>query len=56
MAGAMRDSLRAERRHWGLPEDSHLAWPGLGLDELLQRIVAEAPLAHAPLRALLAGA
>jgi len=30
-------------------------WPGIALDTLLQRIVAEAPLAHAPLLALLQG-
>lgn len=50
---ATRSSLVTERRRWGLPDRSALRWPGLGLDELLQRIVTEAPLQHAPLRALL---
>lgn len=48
-----RDELRAEwaRRAATLPADA--PWPGIALDALLQRIVAEAPLAHAPLLALL---
>ena len=38
---------RARRR---VPEPP---WPGLALDELMQRIVGEAAVAHAPLVALL---
>lgn len=48
-----RNTILVERRRAGLPEQSTLDWPGLTPDELLQRIVTEAPLAHAPLVALL---
>jgi len=48
-----RSVILVERRRAGLPEQSTLDWPGLTPDELLQRIVTEAPLAHAPLVALL---
>jgi len=33
-----------------------LAWPGIELDELVERIRSEAPVAHAPLMAALRGA
>lgn len=56
VSATVRDSVLAQRRRWGLPEPSRLAWPGMSVEELLRRIVAEAPLAHAPLRALLAAA
>ncbi len=49
-----RDEMRTVLASWGgVPADAP-AWPGLALTELLQRIVAEAPLSHAPLIALLA--
>lgn len=34
---------------------THAGWPGIDFDDLLNRIVAEAPLAHAPLTAALRG-
>jgi tetratricopeptide (TPR) repeat protein len=44
---AERKDLRARLAAW----DGHTGgdWPGLGLDELVHRVVAEAGLAHAPL-------
>lgn len=51
MSGVLRDSLVAERRRLELPED-RVPLP-IELDDLLQRIVAEAPLEHEPLRTLL---
>ena len=46
-----RVELRATLQAWGVQPAA--PWPGLGLDELMHRIVVEAELAHAPLRALL---
>jgi predicted ATPase/DNA-binding SARP family transcriptional activator len=53
MSTGLRDQFIAERRRAGFAEHCALGWPGLEFDELLQRIVAEAPLEHAPLIALL---
>jgi tetratricopeptide (TPR) repeat protein len=52
---ADRNALRAqwERRVAATPEDP--PWPGMGRDELLQRIVAEHEVAHAPLIGALGG-
>lgn len=48
-----RDEMLALLARWGgLPNDA-AAWPGMGMAELLQRIVAEAPQRHAPLIAAL---
>jgi predicted ATPase/DNA-binding SARP family transcriptional activator len=51
--GPDRNELRSQLEQWG--EQPQATWPGLGLDELMHRIVVEAELAHAPLRALLLG-
>ena len=51
--GPDRNELRSQLEQWG--EQPATPWPGLGLDELMHRIVVEAELAHAPLRALLLG-
>lgn len=48
--GPDRDELGAQLEQWG--EQPRAPWPALGLDELMHRIVIEADLAHAPLRAL----
>jgi predicted ATPase/DNA-binding SARP family transcriptional activator len=48
-----RADMRALLAQWGPPSDDDAAWPGLALDELLRRVVAETDLAHAPLRSLL---
>ena len=48
--GPDRDELGAQLEQWG--EQPRAPWPALGLDELMHRIVVEADLAHAPLRAL----
>ena len=50
-----RDEISAQRAQWGRRPGDDLPWPGVELDELLRRIVAEAGLAHAPLIALLHG-
>jgi ATP/maltotriose-dependent transcriptional regulator MalT len=46
-----RNELKAQLGRWG--QQPRTPWPGLRLDELMHRIVVEAELAHAPLRALL---
>ena len=48
-----RDEVGAMLAGWGRRAGDEVPWPGITLDELLQRIVAEAPLAHAPLIAAL---
>lgn len=51
-----RDELRGELAERAAPGDD-APWPdGLAIDELLQRVAAEAGVAHAPLRARLRGA
>ena len=50
-----RDRFRAHLERPGAPASANAAWPGIGFDELLHRIVAEAELAHAPMIALLRG-
>ena len=49
----------ARTRHWRGCRRSRgplPVWPGFALDDLVHRIVGEAPLAHAPLIAALRGA
>lgn len=48
-----REELRLEWSRRAATANADGAWPALGLDELVQRIVAEAPGRHAPLIALL---
>ena len=50
-----RAELRAawEKRASAAPADP--PWPGIALGDLLQRVVAERPLAHAPLISALEG-
>jgi len=50
-----RDEISAQLAQWGRRPGDDRPWPGVELDELLQRIVAEAGLGHAPLIALLNG-
>ncbi|MES2957753.1 MAG: tetratricopeptide repeat protein [Pseudomonadota bacterium] len=50
-----RDEISAQLAQWGRHPGDDLPWPGVELNELLQRIVAEAGLAHAPLISLLRG-
>jgi predicted ATPase/DNA-binding SARP family transcriptional activator len=50
-----RDEISAQLAQWGRRPGDDRPWPGVELDELLQRIVAEAGLAHAPLITLLRG-
>jgi hypothetical protein len=48
-----RDEIRMRLDRMGATGSTRLAWPGIELDELLDRIVVEEKLAHAPLIALL---
>lgn len=48
-----RDELRAEWARRAVPTQPDPPWPGLALDELLQRIAGERALAHAPTIGLL---
>ena len=49
-----REEARRQRAAWPAPA-KELAWPGIGLDELANRIVHEADVAFAPLIAALRG-
>ena len=49
-----RDELRAEWARRVSPGQAEAPWPALALDELLRRVVTEAPAAHAQLAAILA--
>lgn len=48
-----RDELRAAWARRASPATQDPPWPGMGVDELLQRIVIEREIAHAPLIATL---
>jgi len=55
MATPDSEGLRKRLDGWSAGAPALPAWPGLELDELVHRIVAETPAAHAPLIALLRG-
>lgn len=54
VSARLRHEFGARLANWGSPPDG-AAWPGLGADELLHRIVVETDVGHAPLIALLRG-
>lgn len=56
MAMPGRDAAAARLAQWRAELNAEPAWPGIDLGELVQRIVAETPVAHAPLIAFLRGA
>jgi hypothetical protein len=56
MQPLLRQSLRARLAEGQPPAAEPPPWPSLTLDELSHRLVAEAPLEHAPLIALLRSA
>ncbi|MBI5716208.1 MAG: tetratricopeptide repeat protein [Burkholderiales bacterium] len=56
LVGAERLDAEARMRGWGAPATQAPAWTGPALEALAERIVVEAPLAHAPLIAELRGA
>ena len=55
MNAVERDEAAAWLGAWAAAGATARPWPGLSLDDLAHRIVAEAALAHAPLIALLGG-
>jgi predicted ATPase/DNA-binding SARP family transcriptional activator/Tfp pilus assembly protein PilF len=56
LSASERKLLRTRLAQWPPSADGASAWPGVGLDDLLHRIVVEADIAHAPLIAVLRGA
>ena len=56
VSAPVRDEAHARRARLPAPPGPVPAWPGLTLEALLDRIVGEAPLDHAPLLAALRGA
>ncbi|HEU0204687.1 MAG TPA: tetratricopeptide repeat protein, partial [Burkholderiaceae bacterium] len=50
-----REELRARLAEHRQPVEPQPAWPGLQLDDLVNRLLAETDIAHAPLIALLRG-
>ena len=50
-----REEIRARLAKWPAPAGAEPPWPGLELEEVVHRIVAEAGVAHAPLIAQLRG-
>jgi tetratricopeptide (TPR) repeat protein len=55
LSAPQRSEIRARLAKWPLEAGAEPAWPGLELDELVHRIVAEAAESHAPLIAGLRG-
>jgi len=49
-----RDAVQRQLAALREPDEPDDSWPGLGLDELVHRIVLETPIAHAPLISALA--